>query len=128
LGVHVADRSMRVVGTGVVSLSVFACETDDLFPFMGADVSCSVIPCFHIKQITHYMYYMYDLRSIVSHICLKVFTNNQISQIKYNYYISNRRSSTKRNSGRLHNYTGMTTGAIHNIELLIEEFQSTFSF
>jgi hypothetical protein len=31
---------------------------------------------------------MHDTGSIVPHIRLKVFTDNQISQIKYNYYIS----------------------------------------
>jgi hypothetical protein len=34
----------------------------------------------------------------------------------------------ERNSGRLHNTTGTATGAAHNLELLIEEFQSIFSF
>jgi hypothetical protein len=34
----------------------------------------------------------------------------------------------KQNSGRLHNSTGMATGATCNLELLIEEFQSIFSF
>jgi hypothetical protein len=32
---------------------------------------------------------MHDLGSIVPHLWPKVFTNNQISRIKYNYYISN---------------------------------------
>jgi hypothetical protein len=49
-----------------------------------------------------------------------------MSRIKYNYYISNVSKdyddSTKRNSGRLHNSTGMTAGATRNLELLIEEF------
>jgi hypothetical protein len=31
-------------------------------------------------------------------------------------------------SGRLHNTTGMTTGATCSLELLIEEFQSILSF
>jgi hypothetical protein len=34
----------------------------------------------------------------------------------------------KRNSGRLHNTTGTSTGAAHNLELIIEEFQSMFTF
>jgi hypothetical protein len=34
----------------------------------------------------------------------------------------------KRNSGWLHNSTGTATGATRNLELLIEEFQSIFSF
>jgi hypothetical protein len=32
---------------------------------------------------------MYDPGSIVPHIWPKVLTDNQMSQIKYNYYISN---------------------------------------
>jgi hypothetical protein len=32
---------------------------------------------------------MHDPGSIIPHIWLKVFTDNQISQIKYNYYINN---------------------------------------
>jgi hypothetical protein len=32
---------------------------------------------------------MYDLGSIVPHIWPKVFTDNQMSRIKYNYYINN---------------------------------------
>jgi hypothetical protein len=32
---------------------------------------------------------MHNIGSIVPHIWLKVFTDNQISRIKYNYYISN---------------------------------------
>jgi hypothetical protein len=32
------------------------------------------------------------------------------------------------NSGRLHNTTGMTTGAAHSLELLVEEFQSFVTF
>jgi hypothetical protein len=32
---------------------------------------------------------MYNTASIVSHIRSKVFTDNQMSQIKYNYYINN---------------------------------------
>jgi hypothetical protein len=31
---------------------------------------------------------MHDPGSIVSHIRLKLFTDNQMSQIKYNYYIN----------------------------------------
>jgi hypothetical protein len=34
----------------------------------------------------------------------------------------------KQNSRRLHNSIGMATGATHGLELLIEEFQSIFSF
>jgi hypothetical protein len=62
----------------------------------------------------------------------KVFIDNQISWIKYNYYINivskdYDDSQAKRNSGRLHNTTGTATGAAHSLELLIEEFQSIFS-
>jgi hypothetical protein len=34
----------------------------------------------------------------------------------------------KQKSKRLHISTGMATGATRNVELLIEEFQSIFSF
>jgi hypothetical protein len=56
-----------------------------------------------------------------------------MSEIKYNYYINNVSidyddSQVKQNSGRLHNSTGMATGATHILELLGEEFQSIFSF
>jgi hypothetical protein len=43
-------------------------------------------PVFMLKSSTHRMY---DIGSIVPHIRLKVFTDNQMSRIKYNYYISN---------------------------------------
>jgi hypothetical protein len=57
----------------------------------------------------------------------KVFTDNQMSQIKYIYYINNvskdkGNSHAKRNSGRLHNSTRMATGAVNSLELLVEEF------
>jgi hypothetical protein len=76
---------------------------------------------------------MHDPRSIIPHIRPKAFTDNQISRIKYNYYINNVSkdyddSHVKRNSGRLHSSTGMATGATHSLELLIIEFQSIFSF
>jgi hypothetical protein len=66
------------------------------------------------KQSTHHMH---DPGSIVPHIWPKVFTDSQMSQIKYNYY-----------SGRLHNSTGTTTRATRSLELLVKEFQSIFSF
>jgi hypothetical protein len=71
--------------------------------------------------------------SIVPHIQPKVFTDNQMSRIKYNYYISNVSkdyddSQAKQNSRRLHNTTETATGAARSIELLVEEFQSIFSF
>jgi hypothetical protein len=43
-------------------------------------------PIFMPKPSTHRMH---DLGSIAPHIRLKVFIDNQMSQIKYNYYISN---------------------------------------
>jgi hypothetical protein len=43
-------------------------------------------PVFMPKPNTHRMH---DLGSIVPHIRPKVFTDNQMSQIKYNYYINN---------------------------------------
>jgi hypothetical protein len=76
---------------------------------------------------------MHNPGSIVPHIWPKVFTDNQMSRIKYNYCINNVSkdyddSQVKRNSGRLHNSTGMATGATRSLELLIKEFQSIFSF
>jgi hypothetical protein len=76
---------------------------------------------------------MHDPGSIVSHIRPKVFMDNQISQIKYNYYINNVSkdyddSQVKWNSKSLHNTTGTATGATRSIELIVEEFQSIFSF
>jgi hypothetical protein len=63
----------------------------------------------------------------------KVFTDNQMSQIKYNYYINivskdYDDSQVKWNSERLHNSIGMATEATHSLKLLVEEFQSNFSF
>jgi hypothetical protein len=43
-------------------------------------------PVFMPKLSTHRMH---DPGSIVPHIRLKVFTDNQMSRIKYNYFISN---------------------------------------
>jgi hypothetical protein len=43
-------------------------------------------PVFMPKPSTHRMH---DPGSIVLHIWPKVFTDNEMSQIKYNYYISN---------------------------------------
>jgi hypothetical protein len=76
---------------------------------------------------------MHDPGSFVPYIRPKVITDNQMSRIKYNSYINNISkdyddSQAKRNSGRLHNATGMATGATHSLELLIKEFQSIFSF
>jgi hypothetical protein len=76
---------------------------------------------------------MQDPGSIVPHIRPKVFTDNQMSRIKYNYYYINSVSkdyddSVEQNSGRLHNSTGTITGATRSLELLVEEFQSILSF
>jgi hypothetical protein len=62
-----------------------------------------------------------------------VFADNQMSRIKYIYYINNiskdqKNSLAKWNSGRLHNSTGTATGAAHSLELFVEEFQFIFSF
>jgi hypothetical protein len=43
-------------------------------------------PVFMPKPSTHRMH---DLGSIVPHIRPKLFTDNQMSRIKYNYYINN---------------------------------------
>jgi hypothetical protein len=82
------------------------------------------------KPCTHRMH---DPGLIVPHIRPKVFTDNQMSRIKYNYYINivskdYNDSQAKRNSGRLHNSTGTTTGATCSLELIVEEFQFIFSF
>jgi hypothetical protein len=70
---------------------------------------------------------MHDTESIVPHKWPKVFIDNQMSRIKYNYYISSVSkdyddSQVKQNSGRLHNTTGTTTRATRSLELLVEEF------
>jgi hypothetical protein len=76
-----------------------------------------------LKPCTHRMH---DPGSIVPHVRPKVFTDKQMSQIKYNYYINNvvkgYDDSVKQNSGRLHNSTGTATRATRNLELLIKEF------
>jgi hypothetical protein len=53
---------------------------------LADETSNYVIPGFIPKPSTHRMH---DPGSIVSHIQPKVFTDNQKSQIKYNYYINN---------------------------------------
>jgi hypothetical protein len=56
------------------------------FPKMSKPPSPEVsYPIFMPKQSTHCMY---DPGSIVPHIRPKVFTDNQMSRIKYNYYIN----------------------------------------
>jgi hypothetical protein len=62
----------------------------------------------------------------------KVLTDNQMSRIKYNYYIDNVSkdyddSQAKQNSERLHNSIGMAIGATCSLEHIIEEFQSIFT-
>jgi hypothetical protein len=57
----------------------------------------------------------------------KVFTDNQISQIKYNFYINiiskdYDDSQAKWNSEKVHNTTGTATEPAHSLELLIKEF------
>jgi hypothetical protein len=64
-------------------------------------------PVFMPKSSTHSMH---DLGSIVPHIWPKVFIDNQMSRIKYNYYINNVSkdyddSQVKQNNERLHNTT-----------------------
>jgi hypothetical protein len=82
------------------------------------------------KQSTHCMH---DPGSIVPHKRLKVFTDTQMSWIKYNYYYINSVSkdwwlSVEQNSGTLHNTTGTTTEATHSLYFRVEEFQSILSF
>jgi hypothetical protein len=82
------------------------------------------------KESTHHMH---DPRSIIPQIWPKVFTDNEMSRIKYNYYINNVSkdyddSQVKWNSRRLHNTTGMATGMTRSLELLVKEFQFIFSF
>jgi hypothetical protein len=56
-----------------------------------------------------------------------VFTDNQILEIKYIYYINSISKDygdtlAKQNIGRQHNATVIATGAMHSLELPIEEF------
>jgi hypothetical protein len=81
-------------------------------------------PISQAKPSTHRMH---APGSIVPHIQPKVFTDNQMSWIKYNYYINNvskdyNDSQAKQNNEWLHNSTGMATGATHSLELLVEKF------
>jgi hypothetical protein len=87
-------------------------------------------PVFMPKLSTHRMH---DPGSNVPHIQPNVLSDNQMSQIKYNYCINNvckdyDNSQPKQNNERLHNSTGTAIGATCSLELLIEEFQSIFSF
>jgi hypothetical protein len=93
------------------------------------DVLSLSYPVFTPKRNTHHMH---DPRLSIPHIRPKGFTDNQMSQIKYDYYYINSVSKdyddSQRNSRRLHNTTGMKTGATRSLEFLIEEFQSILSF
>jgi hypothetical protein len=76
---------------------------------------------------------MHDPGSIVPHIRPIVFTDNQMSRIKYDYYYINSVSKDYDNSQRNrtaedYNTTGTTTGTTCSLELLVEEFQSILSF
>jgi hypothetical protein len=70
---------------------------------------------------------MYDPGSIVPHIRPKVFTDNQMSRIKYDYYYINSVSkdyddSQQNGIAEDYNTTGTITGATRSLELLVEEF------
>jgi hypothetical protein len=69
---------------------------------------------------------MHDPGSIVPHIRPKVFIDNQMSRIKYNYYISSVSKdyddSQQNGTSKDYNTTGTTTGATRSLELLIKEF------
>jgi hypothetical protein len=76
---------------------------------------------------------MHDTGSIIPHIRPKVFTDNQMPRIKYNYYINNVSkdkddSQAKRDSRRLYNSIGTAIRITRSLELLVEEFQTIFSF
>jgi hypothetical protein len=58
---------------------------------------------------------MHDPGTIVPHIQPKVFTDNQMSRIKYNYNISNV-------SKDYDDSIGTATGTTRSLELLIKEF------
>jgi hypothetical protein len=83
---------------------------------------------FQPKLSTHHMH---DPGSIVPHI--RLFTDNQMSWIKYNYYVSNvskyyddsQWNITMEDSITPHEWQ---QGATRNLELLVKEFQSIFSF
>jgi hypothetical protein len=82
------------------------------------------------KPGTHHMYAQDQLFHTYEQ---KLFTYNQMSRIKYNYYINNvfkdqDDSQAKQNSGRLQNTIGTATGVTRSLELLVEEFQYIFTF
>jgi hypothetical protein len=86
-------RSLEFITDHFGRLSLSAEGNDSVIVFVGMTHSGSLslhtilsYPVFMLKPSTHRMH---DSGSIVPHIRPKVFTDNQISWIKYNYYISN---------------------------------------
>jgi hypothetical protein len=71
---------------------------------------------------------MHDPRSIVPHIQPKVFTDNQVPRITYNYYYINSVSKDYDNSQYNETAEDSITGPTRSLELLVEEFQSILSF
>jgi hypothetical protein len=87
-------------------------------------------PVFIPKPCTHRMH---DPGSIVPHIRSKVFADNQMSRIKYDYYYIN--SVSKDYDDSQWNKTAEDSKTPqerrprkHSLELLIKEFQSILSF
>jgi hypothetical protein len=72
------SHGMQVTGAAWRTTKMIVAGVGDL-----VQMSYSV---FMPKPSTHHMY---DLGSIVPHIWSKAFTDNQMSRIKYNYYINN---------------------------------------
>jgi hypothetical protein len=108
---------------------LYGAELDDSLPLMDVIWDMSYPVCMS-KSSTHRMH---DPGLIIPHIRPNMFIDNQKSRIKCNYYINKVSKDyddpqAERNSGRLHNTTGMTIGATRSLELLIEELQSIFSF
>jgi hypothetical protein len=93
-------------------------------------ISVLSYPIFMLKPSTHRMYAQDQLFHIYRQ---KVFTDNQMSWIKYIYYIDNvpkheDDSHAKWNSGRIQNTIKTATGTSHSLELLVKEFQSFITF
>jgi hypothetical protein len=70
---------------------------------------------------------------MVLHIQPKVFTDNQVSRIRYNYYrnnVSTDYDDSQRSEIAEDSITPQErqSGVTHSLELLIEEFQFIFSF
>jgi hypothetical protein len=91
-GREVVLDSGPAVPSGIVGQWVAAAgdyDDDDNNKVDGCDKQCVTIvsyPVFILKPSTHRMH---DPGSIVPHIRPKVFTDNQMSRIKYNYYYIN---------------------------------------